>query len=105
MRKNNIYYLFGCRLNKKKEINKIINYINSVMKFIAWRIDNNLSLMLYKKYCVYSFNNLNYLLGLNSSKYFNIKMDYNLILIYNINNKVINNNKLKIFCTSLVLFF
>ena len=53
--------------------------------------------MLYKKYCVYSFNNLNYLLGLNSSKYFNIKMDYNLILIYNINNKVINNNKLKIF--------
>ena len=35
MRKNNIYYQFGCRINNKKEINKIINYINSVMKFIA----------------------------------------------------------------------
>jgi hypothetical protein len=97
MRKNNIYYQFGCTLNNKKDINKILNYINSVMKFIAWRIDNNLKLMLYKKYSVYSFNNLNYLLGLNSSKYFNIKMDYNLIVIYNINNQVINNNKLKIF--------
>jgi len=97
MRKNNIYYQFGCTLNKKKDINKIINYINTVMKFIAWRIDNNLNFILYKKYCVYSFNNLNYLLGLNSSKYFNIKMDYNLIILYNINNKIINNNKLKAF--------
>lgn len=35
MRKNNIYYQFGCTLNKKKDINKIINYINTVMKFIA----------------------------------------------------------------------
>ena len=35
MKKNNIYYQFGCTLNNAKEINKIINYINSVMKFIA----------------------------------------------------------------------
>ena len=35
MKKNNIYYQFGCTLNSKKEINKIINYIHSVMKLIA----------------------------------------------------------------------
>nr|YP_009308392.1 ribosomal protein small subunit 3 [Paramoeba pemaquidensis]AOS85530.1 ribosomal protein small subunit 3 [Paramoeba pemaquidensis] len=96
-RKNNIFYQFGCTLNNINKINNIMNYINSVMKFIAIRIDNNLNLMLYKKYCIYTFNNLNYLLGLNSSKYFSIKMDYNLIIIYNINNQIINNSKLRAF--------
>jgi len=97
MRKNNIYYQVGCTINNLKDINAIINYINSVMKFIALRIDNNLKLNLYKRYCIYNFNNLNYLLGFNNSKYFNIKMDYNIILIYNIDTKIINNNKLRNF--------
>lgn len=96
-RKNNIFYQFGCTLNNMNKINNVMNYINSVMRFIATRIDNNLSLMLYKKYCIYTFSNLNYLLGLNSSKYFSIKMEYNLIIIYNIDNQVINNNKLRTF--------
>ena len=97
MRKNNIYYQFGCTINNLTKINFIINYINSVMKFIALRIDNNLNLKLYKKYCIYTFNNLNYLLGLNNAKYFNIKMEYNLVVIYNINNKIVNNYKLREF--------
>ena len=67
------------------------------MKGIALRIDNKLKLNHHKKYCIYNFNNLNYLLGFNNSKYFNIKMDYNIILIYNVNIKIINNKKLKNF--------
>lgn len=96
-RKNIIYYQVGCTINNKIKINNILNYINRVMKFIALRIDNNLNFLLYKKYCIYNFSNLNYLLGLNSSKYFNIRMDYNIIVIYNIDNNIINNNKLKKF--------
>lgn len=97
MRKNNIYYQIGCTINNFNDINTIINYINSVMKFIALRIDNNLKLNLYKRYCIYNFNNLNYLLGFNNSKYFNIKMDYNIVVIYNIKTKIINNKKLRNF--------
>ena len=97
MRKNNIYYQIGCTINNKNNISDIINYINRVMKFIALRIDNNLKLNLYKRYCIYNFNNLNYLLGFNNSKYFNIKMDYNIVIIYNTNTKIINNKKLRNF--------
>ena len=94
MRKNNIYYQIGCTINNSSMINTIVNYVNSIMKFVALRIDNNLKLDLYKRYCIYNFNNLNYLLGFNNSKYFNIKMDYNLVVIYNIDTKIINNKKL-----------
>ena len=96
-KKNIIYYQIGCTVNKLKEISIIVNYINCIMKGIALRIDNKLKLNHHKKYCIYNFNNLNYLLGFNNSKYFNIKMDYNIILIYNVNIKIINNKKLKNF--------
>lgn len=94
MRKNNIYYQIGCTINDSNIINKIINYVNHIMKFVALRIDNNLKLGFFKRYCIYNFNNLNYLLGFNNSKYFNIKMDYNLVVIYDLDTKIINNKKL-----------
>ena len=67
------------------------------MELVSLRIDNNLKLEYFNRYIVYKFNNLNYLLGLNSSGYFNIKMDYNIILIYDIKRLNIKNNKLKKF--------
>ena len=97
MRKNNIFYQFGCTITNNSHINKTIDYINNVMELVSLRIDNNLKLEYFNRYIVYKFNNLNYLLGLNSSGYFNIKMDYNIVVIYNIKTKIINNKKLRNF--------
>ncbi len=95
MKKNNIFYQFGSTITDTANINNIINYINNIMSFISARIDNNLKLYTFSKYVIYKFNNLNYLLGFNNSKYFNIKMEYNIVVIYNFKKLNIQNIKLK----------
>ena len=94
-KKNNIFYQFGSTITDTTNINNIINYINNIMSFISARIDNNLKLYYFNKYVIYKFNNLNYLLGFNNSKYFNIKMEYNIVVIYNFKKLNIQNIKLK----------
>nr|QFQ52419.1 hypothetical protein [Paramoeba aparasomata] len=94
MRKNNIFYQLGCTITNPNYINQIINYINNVMASVALRIDNNFKLDYFNHYMVYRFENLNYLLGFNNSSYFNIKINYNIIVIYS---TTINRFKIKEF--------
>ena len=93
LRKNNIFYQLGCTITNINKITKIIDYINNIMKLVSLRIDNNLRLSYYNRYVIYKFDNLNYLLGLNNSRYFNIKIAYNIVVIYDLN---ININKINL---------
>lgn len=102
MKKNTIFYQFGCSITDFNYINATVDYINNTMYPISQRIDNNLKLHYFNRYIIYKFNNLNYLLGFNNSSYFNIKIDYNIVLIFNtkkfnIQNKCIRNFYEKIF--------
>jgi len=84
MRKNNILYQFGCTITNTTDITCIVDYINNIIYPVSLRIDNNLKIVYFNKYIIYKFNNLNYLLGFDNSSYFNIKMDYNIVIVYKI---------------------
>jgi hypothetical protein len=84
-KKNLIFVRLGSEIRSKLLINNILFYINNIMKPISNRIDKGLHLNIFTKYYIYKFKNINYLLGLNTFQYNNSQIDYNIVIVHNIN--------------------
>lgn len=86
--RNNLIVILGLNL-KKIYIQKFLNYFKNIVLNISRKIDNSVILKSNRENILFSFSNLNYLLGLNINKYY--KYNINLfILIKFKDNKNIN---------------
>jgi hypothetical protein len=75
--KNSLIFFFGCTL-RKKYIPKNSDYINNIIFNLTKKVDGSIKYKKISKGFVYSFSNVNFLLGFKSERFFNLNLKINI---------------------------
>lgn len=86
--RNNLVIILGINL-KKLYLNKFLNYFKNIVLNISKKIDNSLTLKSNDENLLFSFSNLNYLVGLNINKYYKYNINFYILVKFK-NNKNMN---------------
>ena len=90
--KSSLIFLFGCTI-RKNFLLKNINYINNVIFNLTKKIDGNIKYKKIDSGFVYTFSNINFLLGFKSERFFNLNIKINIFYNFFKNDKKIYKNK------------
>lgn len=98
--KNSLIFFFGCALRNKNFLYMHLNYIFNILFISSKKIDGLLKYKKVNKGFIFSFSNLNHLLGFKSDRFFNINIKINIFFnffkknenkqVNNFNNNIIN---------------
>ena len=92
--KNSLTFFFGCTL-RNKAIFKNLDYINNILFFLTKKIDGALNYTKTKDGFIYSFSNINFLLGFKSETFFNLNLKINVFYNFFSKKNLLVNGALK----------
>lgn len=97
--KNSLIFFFGCTI-RKNDVLKHLDYINNIIFNLSKKVDGFIKYKTINNGFIYSFSNINLLLGFKSERFFNLNLKIN--ILYNfisknttlqkfeVSNKIIN---------------
>jgi hypothetical protein len=92
--KNSLTFFFGCTL-RNEAILKNLDYINNILFFLTKKIDGVLNYKKINDGFVYSFSNVNFLLGFKSEAFFNLNLKINVFYNFFSKKKLLLDEKIK----------
>lgn len=99
--KSSLTFFFGCTIRKNFLI-KHINYVNNIIFNLTKKVDGAIKHRKTESGFVYTFSNVNFLLGFKSERFFNLNVKIN--LFYNFFQKE-KKNKIKKFNKRIIDFY
>lgn len=84
--KKSLTFFFGCTL-RKNFLFKNLDYLNSIVFDLTKKIDSNIKYKKLTNGLLYSFSNINYLLGFKSERFFNLNLKINILYNFSSNKK------------------
>lgn len=97
--KSSLTFFFGCTIRKNFLI-KNINYMNNIVFALTRKVDGSIKHSKVNSGFIYTFSNINFLLGFKSERFFNVNIKINVFYnffqkkktnkISHLNNKIIN---------------
>jgi len=91
--KNSFIFFFGCTI-RKNLIFKNLDYINNIIFFLTKKVDGSIRLKKKKYGFIYSFSNINFLLGFKSERFFNFNIKLNIFYNFFSKKKLILKQKI-----------
>jgi len=74
--KNSLIFFFGCTI-RKNFLSKNIDYIHNILFNLTKRVDGSIKHKKINSGFVYTFSNINFLLGFKSERFFNLNLKIN----------------------------
>lgn len=100
--KSSLTFFFGCTV-RKHYLLKNIDYINNIIFNLTKKVDGSIKYKKINSGFLYTFSNINFLLGFKSERFFNLNVKIN--IIYNFFQNEKNKYKIKKFNKSLINFY
>lgn len=100
--KNSLTFFFGCTI-RKNFLYKQIDYINNIVFNLTKKVDSNMKIKKVDSGFIYTFSNINFLLGFKSERFFNLSLKIN--IFYNFFQKEKYMYKLNSFNKKIVNFY
>lgn len=100
--KNSLTFFFGCTI-RKNNLLKNVDYLNNIVFNLTKKVDGVIKYKKIDSGFVYTFSNINFLLGFKSERFFNLNLKIN--IFYNFFQKEKKDYKTKILNKKIIDFY
>lgn len=100
--KSSLTFFFGCTI-RKNSLFKHIDYINNIIFVLTKKVDGDIKIKKIDSGFIYTFSNINFLLGFKSERFFNLNLKIN--IFYNFFQKEKKNYKINFFNKKIIKFY
>jgi len=102
--KNSLTFFFGCTI-RKKFISKNLDYINNVIFALSKKVDGFINYKKINSGFVFSFSNINLLLGFKSERFFNLNLKINIFYNFFSKNDFVKKNSVNTLDNKIMNFY